>query len=339
MEPNALLPQIDLGGSWHIAIFAGLSIAVLRWLSRHTNHAVPLSVKILWGYVLISALFILEFPALHFGPFTINYKETAGEVFAEAIFTPFAAIMMSDWIEKALPFAALFACACTWFNYPGILHAPSFNSAFAALCVPFIPPWAGIAVILTIVLHHGSTAALMLAAMLIVTIGKRRRFSYKLSYFLLSLFAASIYINSGKLFDGGERLAHYAEYMKFWAKEPRWIALGVGPGSFVWTSPMIDQFKAPIFLQMHSDWLQILWELGAVGLVLAGWVFTDAVKRSRNDLNTLAGVIGCGVFALTYHPLRFFPTALLTAWIFARAFSCKSDLPQVRPSNSSDQER
>lgn len=337
MEPSPLVTQVDLGGIWHIAIFAGLSLAVVKWAWEFG--AAPKVARILWAYVLISALFILEWPALHFGLYTVAYQAQAGQVIAELILTPALAMLAFRWVGRALPYFALYTCACIWLGKDGLLYSPSFQAAFAALCIPFVSIWVGAIIGLTVVTHHAGTAQAMILAMLLVAFIKKRGFSFWPSYLLFPAFAFAMHFyRMGPLLNGQGRVEEYAKMFHFWLKEPRWIALGVGPGSFMWTSVVMDHFKTPVFFQLHSDWLQILWESGAVGFVLAGLVFIEAVKRSWSNLNTLAGVVGCGVFALTYYPLRFFPTAILTAWIFVRAFNCKAGLRPAHLSSSSEQD-
>ncbi len=94
---------------------------------------------------------------------------------------------------------------------------------------------------------------------------------------------------------------------------------GVGPGSFMWCSLLIDKFKEPMFLQMHSDWLQLAFEEGIVGILLVIATVLIAVKRALSNKRVLMGIAGASVFALTYHPLRFFPSAIMLALIFSEA--------------------
>ncbi len=336
MNPNPLMSQLDLGGVWHIAIFAGLSLGVVTWLKDLT--ALPRSLQILWAYVLIYALFILEWPALHFGPYTMAYQVEAGRVLAEAIFTPLCALLLFRHISKFITPFALFACACTWGHWNGFLHAPSFHAAFAALALPFLPLWAAVIVVVTILTHHGSTALMIMGAELFAVAVHYKRFRLWFAGAVPLLIGASYLHHHGMWFDGYDRVMHWQRYFEFWVKEPRWILLGVGPGSFTWTSAMMYDFKTPIFLQMHSDFLQILWELGVVGFGLSVWVTAQAIKRSWSSIRPLAGVFGSIAFAFTYYPLRYFPTALLIAWVFVYAlFSCRADLHLIRQSSSSSQ--
>lgn len=332
MNPSPLLSQIDIGGVWRITIFFGIAFSIIKWVSG--SDVAPLSAKLLWSYTLVSALFILEFPLVQFGEVHTAFQATAGQALIEAIFIPIGAIVFRKLIPKLLPYVVSFALLCVWMNWPGFLHAPSFHSAFAALAIPLlVSPYLIGAVVITVLTHHGTTALLILSAqMLALTLRLKKR---RLLIFLVA-FALSAYFcrAGGPLLNGEERLTKYAEFMGFWAREWRWIILGVGPGSFMWTSLMLDKFQTPLFLQMHSDWLQIVWELGLVGFALTVGVFLSAIKSAWDKPRLLAAIAGCAAFGLTYHPLRFYPPALLIAYIFILAFSCKTSSLQARRSSS-----
>jgi hypothetical protein len=325
------LPLIDTGSLRMMLFFFGISLTAVIWVFKW-NKLIPLSARALWAYTLVSALYLLEFPAPHFSPFTSSFQAQAGQVVAEIVFIPLLAMMCFNWVGKLIPWAAVVACLATWFNVPGFLNAPSFNSAFAATCFMLVPWWVKPLIGVTVIHFHGSTASAILGVQVMAYTLYDRKL-WPVSALIVAMLGAAAWAHSGHLFDGGERLEHWTRYMEFWAKEPRWIWLGTGAGSFTYLAAMLDQFKAPLFLQMHSDWLQILFELGAVGLVLAVFTFGEAVKRAWKEPDVLTTVLACGVFALTYHPLRYFPSALLTAWIFVRAVNYKSHSRQAAPSS------
>lgn len=311
------LPLIDTGTIRMMLFFFAISLTAVMWVFKW-NKFLSFPAQLLWGYVLVWGLYLLEYPAPHFAPFTASFQSQAGQVVAECVFIPLLVMMNFKLIGRLIPYAAAFACAATWLNMPGFLNAPSFNSAFAAASFMLTPWWVKPIIAVTVIAHHGSTAMAILG----VQVFAYTLFDKKLwpvTALILAMLGAAAWAKSGALFDGGDRLTHWHTYMSFWAKEPRWVVLGVGPGTFTYMAAMLDQFKAPLYLQMHSDWLQILWELGAVGFGLAVWVFTDAVKRAWKEPDLLTSILGVGVFALTYHPLRYLPSALLTAWIFVRA--------------------
>jgi hypothetical protein len=325
------LPLIDIGGVWHLTFFTGIIFIFLYGLFLKLK--LPYPIKFLFAYLIIRSLFILEFPTLMFWPYTSNFQTTAAQMLIEVVALPLGAILFERYVEKILIFVAFFSSLCVWMKWPGLLQAPSFNGAFAALALPFLPGWAAVGVLITIFTHHGSTALLIVAAQLLAYVLKRPLWATA-GYFLFPLLFYIALKHSGVGFDSAERLQNYKMFMAFWAKDWHWIVFGVGPGSFMWTSILLSKEKTSLFLQMHSDWLQMIWELGLVGLGLILWVLISAVKNAwKNDV-LLSALFGCVAFGLTYHPLRFFPTAFLTAYIFMKAFNYRADSLPVHPSNS-----
>lgn len=140
---------------------------------------------------------------------------------------------------------------------------------------------------------------------------------------ILGVGAALIVQKSGVVLGKAERLEHWRRYMAFWGANPRDIILGFGTGSFMWLSLLVDKFTPPMFLHMHSDWLQILFEQGVVGLALCLGVVVSAAYRVWSSPKLLAGVLGVCAFGLTYHPLRFAPSALVVCLILNEAFKEK----------------
>jgi hypothetical protein len=321
IDPSILTAEICTGNVWPLTIFFGLALIILMWVFRNP---LPLSVKCLWAYVLIRALVAFEFPYPFWGPYTNTFKSTAGQAFAEVLLIPIGAAIFAPYIKKILPYLMLFTLGCVWFDWPGLMGALSFNTALTILAVPFLNFWLIIAALATMFTHHGSTAVLMTSTQLIPVLLKikRRPVFLILGTTSLIVLAATAYFHSGALFDGSERLQVYAHFMRMWSKD--WIAIvaGIGPGSFMWISLSESRFKAPLFLQMHSDFLQIIFELGVIGFGLALWVFVDAVRRAWERPRILSALFGFYAFTLTYHPLRFFPTAILSAYIFVKAFEC-----------------
>jgi hypothetical protein len=324
-SPSPLWTQVDIGGVWQISYFIGVALILVGWL-RHLKprEALPLPAKLLWGYVLLSALFIIEWPAPHFMQYTAAYSRTAAQAFIEVLFIPVGAILFNQQIKRLIPWAVALSLACVWFHWTGLLRAPSFHSSFAALAVPFLPMWMWPVVGITALTHHGSTALMIMAVQGAVIGWSYRHVKWVKPGMAVLLLAcgAAAWIHSGAMFDGGERLMKWRQFMTFWAQEKKWWVLGVGPGSFMWTSLMLDKFKPnDLFLQMHNDWLQIVFENGLVGLGLVLWTLLAAVKRVWGNPWLLASLAGLAVFGLTYYPLRFAPTALLTAWIMVRCLS------------------
>lgn len=331
---NPLTAIIDVGGVWRETYFIGLTIIVsfLVFQFRQKRHTWDVILdKLLLLYVLVYSLFMFEHPNTRFGAYSTAYQLTAAQSFVETCIVLVTAMYCRGYIIHLLLYVVGFELVCIWLGYGGLLLAPSFDLAFCALAATLLPPYVWWLVLFTCLTHHGSTALLILAAQLLAVTIRYKDKKYLILFILsvLGLLSVAYFHSHGPLLDGTERLQKYTQYMKFWAAKPEWIIFGVGPGSFMWTSLLIDDFKTNAFLQMHSDWLQILWEYGVVGFTLMVTVFIGAVKRAHKS--EWGAIFGCAAFGLTYHPLRFFPSALLIAVIFV---SCKKESYLIINGNS-----
>lgn len=326
---NPLTAQIDIGGIWHISIFVVLAIVVLKTIWKQT--ILELEEKLLLAYVLISSLFIIEYPALPFGLYNTAFKGTAAEVFLEALFIPLGAFLFFDQAKKLLPWIVGIELIGVWFGWGLLVDGPSFAAAFCACAIPFLPPWFWPIVLITILTHHASTALLIVAAQAFVVVLKARNKKWLLGYLgLLFLFLGIAYFHKqGAFLYGNGRVEKYADVMHFWTRRSSWIAFGVGPGSFMWVDLMRNGFAFyDPWLQLHSDWLQILWELGETGLALTIVVFARAARNVWNEPRKLSALFGLAAFGLPYHPTRFALTAFLAAMIL---ISCRRTSNQSRP--------
>ncbi len=302
MTPNILTIPIDLGGVWHLSLFFGL-LACL-WYNNFGW---------LFAWVMARGLMTLELPHLPFGDYTRAFQATTGQCMIEVILICSVARVKNLW--KLIPSLAFIEIACVWIFGKGLMVAPSFDTALIALCMPFIPIQLQIAGFITIVTHHGYTALMILAAeLLAIAIRcKSARIWCAISF---TAIASAILLHHEY---GTDRINHWVRYMEFWRSDWRYIIAGVGPGTFMLMSMLIDKFQPPLFLYMHNDYLQVLFELGLVGFVLMICLMARAIRGSWGNTKLLAGVLGASAFGLTYSPLRLFPSAMLIAMIFYRA--------------------
>ena len=187
------------------------------------------------------------------------------------------------------------------------MHHSSFDTALIALCLPMCPFWLLLAGIGTIVSHHGSTALVILAVQALFYCNELR-----IDFIVAPILMIPAWLFRTSLLAGmDDRIHAWWRYMHAWSHSP-WttITFGAGPGSFAWISMMVDEMKPPVFLYMHNDFLQILFEYGIVGLVLLILFLGMAMKRVPKAL--LLSII---VFGITYSPLHFFPSEFLIGLI------------------------
>jgi hypothetical protein len=111
-------------------------------------------------------------------------------------------------------------------------------------------------------------------------------------------------------FLAGDRINNiWAPAFHFWYAKCNWW-VGTGPMSYEWLSPL---FGAPR-MWMHSDWLQIFFETGAVGLACSILLFMYAMWEVRCFPILLGILVSLGVGMAVYSPMQFFVVWVLAIW-------------------------
>lgn len=336
--PNPAIPQltnysimfmpIEIGSEWRLALFYGLSIC-LAVILRHHLKRIGWAAFFLWAYYLYRALWLFEYPSWPFLEFNNAFMATAGQSFAEALLIPLTVLMLTDsQVDRAIrwfKFVVLFELGSAWFGYHGLMHMASFGDALAALYLPFAPLWLMALIVVTVLTHHGSTAMTILLAEAIALSTVLKSLRIGLLLLIPGVYGVARLHQNGAYLDSLERINKYKKYMGFWAGSNRFMAFGVGPGSFMWCGLLIDKLTPPFFLQMHSDWLQIAFELGLVGIALVVNFLLRTLKKVKGDTRLLAAVLGTVPFAMTYMPLRWFPSMALITLIFRKTLCQKEE--------------
>ncbi len=284
----------------------------------------------MWIYTVSYALYILEYPNKSLGENHTAFQATAGQSLAASLILPLAVLKYGKYLWKVVPVIAGVEILCVWFMptwvdvlppHSGLMGASSFDTALIALTIPFIPLPLQLLGVLTVMTHHGSTALLVLAAESLVLIRLRLRFLVPL---IVSIMIASFHhLPLGMNPLGGVTVRYYAwvKYLTFWAGDWQYILFGAGSGSFMWHSLILDHFEFPSLLDMHNEFLQILFEQGVIGFILACLICVRAINLTKDKPKLMAGVCGCIAFGLGYQPLRWMFSAALVALIFSEALS------------------
>lgn len=325
---SVLTVQLDVNGVWRLGLFVGMALCLIYFLSTYIKK-IGYIYTAFWGYVLLSALYLVEFPSTPYGNVNMAFMATAGQTLFEVLLIPIVMIGLTRYklhiLGILLSSLILVEFLFVNINGYGAMLSPSFDTSLLALAVPIAPFWLSALIILTIVTHHGSTAILILLAQLLALAIKNKKARYVLLAAIPAALTVAYFHSVSPMFDSAERINAYKKFMSFWWSQDLMVKLtGSGTGSFVWLSMMIDNFKPPMWLQMHSDWLQITFELGLIGLLLAVASVGQAIKNSWNHPKHLAAIFGCVAFAVTYHPLRFAPSMIMIAFIFTLSLKSKS---------------
>lgn len=136
------------------------------------------------------------------------------------------------------------------------------------------------------------------------------------------------------LFDSGYRFEAYKLFMGFWFNKAPMLT-GFGPGTFVVLAPqvqletnyMITGTTGSFWLFLHSEWLQLLFEYGVIGLLLCLVIFylTCLIFYRNRRHEMLAAFLSLSASNLFNFNLRYAAGSLLLGFLLYAAIQLESD--------------
>ncbi len=143
----------------------------------------------------------------------------------------------------------------------------------------------------------------------------------------------------GDFLEDSGRFTAYRFFMGWWWKEPdSSLFIGRGFGSFLQYGQMIQRQEGVYlggegFKWLHSDWLQILFETGFLGLVGALAVFWQAVYRAyrQGRHNLVAALLTFAAVMVFQFPWRLAPFSVAGVALGLMAIRRRSDRPVSDP--------
>lgn len=129
---------------------------------------------------------------------------------------------------------------------------------------------------------------------------------------VVAMSSAVIALLAVPLNDNGRWHVQGMAWSWFRGRASNWF--GEGPGSYAVYAPWIERYYAPsdsVFIWLHNDWLQILIEWGALGLLVAVGVYAYAWARAGRDRRHQAFLAALAVGMLGNYPWRHPLTALV----------------------------
>lgn len=181
------------------------------------------------------------------------------------------------------------------------------NAYFGFLIVPVI------AILLASTSMGLGTLLVGVGAMGILEVKKRGLVQFQLKYILPVLLVSPVIVAVSYLFLGKD-LFHDSGRFYTWGIAMDWLfkmgnpVFGSGLGSAELLLPMIQHDTQLVtnewFIWMHNDWLQIFFELGAVGISLVGFMYFHAVKASLRSPPLFGALMAVSVCALGNYPLH-----------------------------------
>jgi len=124
-------------------------------------------------------------------------------------------------------------------------------------------------------------------------------------------------------FSSSGRLALWGHALNWqWTEGNMFVGQGIGSAP-IWLPHIqnLNNFdRGSWFVQMHNDWLQILFEFGVVGLLVTGCIYMMLLYRSIPNRFTCASLMGYGVFMMGNFPLHWPMYAVLGVIIGMAAY-------------------
>lgn len=278
----------------------------------------------LWAYCLWNAVATFQNPWAHDYMFTFtdgqrismmnNYLGTSASACVQMLVLPIGVMSIPRryfiwWDRVFLAIAVVDLILVATLGY-GFFKVSSLDMAFVVAVLPACP-YLGAGVIgAALTGPRMGTAVMIFIGQALSYCLAMRRWIYVVPALLgiAALPFAGHFMSSAHP-DAG-RIEAWTRFMEWWGANVNHY-FGSGIGTFLWIGPAIDHLKEPLFMQMHNDWLQILFEMGYVGWFLVWMAFTYLLMSCFKRPNLFAMLIGMAVFGVTYHPLRYFLSALL----------------------------
>lgn len=221
-----------------------------------------------------------------------------------------------------------------------IFNAHSADSAMIAMIVPMILLRAGdyeifyrskiylftaaFLPLIAIVKTGGSTGYFVLFGACLALLVSTRKFW--LVIFLYLIIWAGVYFNKGSFLNPETRIEQWKILFNWWMdNSDHWI--GTGIGSFEWLGPMAQWAagnSSAVFLFMHNDFLQMLFEGGYIGIFLFLLVWAKVGLNAFKTPWLFASFAAISVCMLTQFPMRWFLSQLFMTAICCEALWKKS---------------
>ena len=288
-------------------------------------------------YSLASGIWLFQNPVEVWPGLMIRLDATAASAaIILVIISSIAAFLKTEHVKALLNFLAAVVylnCFLVLFRGSGIFNAGSMDTAAAAL---FLPTMAGffyknlaegfkpflLLPVITIFSRHGQTGVILFCTTVLIYLWWTGR---KKTVFALAALALPVVIYFGfhvleverinTLNGYPGRLAAWQEGFKWWGPNAN-LFFGTGAGSYQWLGPSIANRKTQVYLFLHNEYLQCLFEFGFLGLVLWGSAAWSAFKKSFTNPLLFTTFILLFIMSFTQYPCRFFLTQLaIVLWI------------------------
>jgi len=313
---------MDFNNYWRDGYFYGMIALCFLLLPVAWKRLGPI-LSLTWVYFLVRSIFVFFNTA---EPLVRNMgmamDQTSGQAFAQLMLMPLAVMWMPRkyfkyWKEAFLVFGVINGLVLVISGY-GVFNAHSLDAAMLAQLVPLAPLWLAVLFILaSLLVPNAATAWLMLSSYGLLMAYRIKKLRW---FIVIGVITAFYFAMRSHGFHSSGRIDAWIRFFVWWEHDAN-IFFGTGPGTFIWLGPYIDGMRGNVFLQMHNDWLQILFEGGILGFSLSAGSYCYLLYHAKDRPRIFLALVGLGFFCLTYHPFRFFPSSFFIVCLIREVLS------------------
>lgn len=234
----------------------------------------------------------------------------------------------------------------------GIIGNPSMNACFLVVLLPIalkaLDVWAKVAaavlVVFVVLISKASIPiGLLVALVALMALGLTNRRTAAIAIICSPLLLLlGRWLLGSELLNSGDRLLMWKFFLSKWNVVSNWI-FGTGYGTFgVFSINVQKHFHMRDngwWIWIHNDWLQELFEVGLVGLLLMAATYLRALLLLVKErlLHEAVSLILYGLMMLMNYPAHLAPTAAFGAWLAVVALSSKQRIfPLLEPRPASN---
>ncbi len=297
---------------YHLSTFLGAFIfsTLLIWRIRF-----PLWLPYAYFLYYSMAMFMIS-PIHQVNTLTLGLQLASGRWFITLALFPLIFHIVDtnilSIVRRSLLIVLLFDAIAFMFGGKGIFIGDTQDVLIFATFAPLIGMYAYPIFLPVIALIHGVGSFVVLYVQLACIFWRYAR----QALIPLAVAAPAIfYLVKPKLLS---RADFYIPYIQWWMAHANPL-VGTGPGSFEWISMSQDGINLTPRMWMHSDWMQITFETGLIGLVAALTVYFYVLWQSRNNFTKFIVWISLGIAMCLYSPIQFWLVQFLAAGIISEA--------------------
>jgi O-antigen ligase len=317
---------------WHTQTLVGLVLCVLYigWRTSESLGKLPAAAL---TYFFLSAVMVYANPWYHeiFNMPEVMLMDGYAAFAMSTLFVIFIAVGLTPWnvfnriFQGLLIIIAINSFVSAVFGR-GIFHANSIDASIAAIAIHLVSTHFKekllhivllMAMAMAIIMSGGTTGIVACAMGFMVGFLSLRSFT-------AAILAPAVMLLFGRFSIGTEVYQDWGRYeawrlfMSWWRDNAHWL-IGSGLGTFEVLASPIQQKTTDIYVFMHNEYLQILFDTGIIGLLLALAIWFKAIYRVRTHPVYLSALASASVVMLTQSPLRFFVSQLFIAMMVFKA--------------------